>query len=209
MVLLGQSTYLPILVATLAFASPMQPPDSSSPSPGANASADAKSKDSGKLSRDDRKFMETVARDNLTEIQAGKLAQHNASDQRVKKLGQMMEEDHGKANKELQKIASEKGVSLPSSPSKSESRMLKNLQGKNGEDFDKAFAKEATKDHEKAVKLFDKTRKNAKDPDVKAFADNTYAAISAHLQMAREISGESSGSKGSMKKSPKKESGGK
>jgi putative membrane protein len=195
-----------ILVAALALAGPVHAQSTGAPST-KSAANDAKGKDAGKLSKDDRKFMETVTRDNLTEIQAGKLAQSNAFDARVKKLGQMMEQDHTKANQELQKIASEKGVSLPSDPSKSQARLLKDLQGKNGADFDKAFAKATTKDHKKAVKLFDKTRKNAKDPDVRAFADKTYAAINSHLQMAREISGEGSANKGP--KSSKNQSDGK
>ena len=112
--------YWSILIGMIACAAPAHSQSTgAAPSTRATATGDAKSKDSGKLSRDDHKFMETVARDNLMEVQAGKLAQTRASDDRVKKLGQMMEQDHGKANKELQKIASDKGVSLPSQPDKS------------------------------------------------------------------------------------------
>ncbi|HKU70973.1 MAG TPA: DUF4142 domain-containing protein [Burkholderiales bacterium] len=196
--------YWPILIAAILFPGPVHSQSTgAAPTTRATSTGDAKSKDSGKLSKDDRKFMETVARDNLMEIQAGKLAQSRASDERVKKLGQMMEQDHSKANQELQKIASQKGVSLPSEPNKSQNRTLKDLESKNGAGFDKAFVKDATKDHQKAVKLFDKTRKNAKDADVKAFADSTYAAIDHHLQMAREISGKES--TGHSKKSTGKE----
>ena len=152
------------------------------------ASVSKTNKENGKLAGEDRKFMETVARDNLAAAQAGKLAQSRSSSEQVKKLGQMMEDDHGKANEDLQKIAESRSVTLPGHPDGSQEKLLRKLQGKSGAEFDKLFVKEAVKDHEKAQKLFEKTQKDAQDPDVKAFAERSLPAITAHLDMARSIS---------------------
>ncbi|HKA44069.1 MAG TPA: DUF4142 domain-containing protein [Burkholderiales bacterium] len=152
------------------------------------ASVSKTNMENGKLAGEDRKFMETVARDNLTAAQAGKLAQSRSSNERVRKLGQMMEDDHDKANKDLQKIAESRSVTLPGHPDGSQEKLLRKLHGKSGAEFDQLFVQEAVKDHKKAQKLFEKTQKDAQDPDVKAFAERSLPAITAHLDMARSIS---------------------
>lgn len=182
--------YCAAAVAAVALAGPIHAQDSSTSGTSSPKTA-AKSKD-GKLDKDDRRFMETLARGNLAEIEAGKLARTKTSDERVKQLAEMMVKDHRKANQELLKIASAKGVTLPMSPSKPQQNTLKELQEKTGSEFDKAFVREAMADQEQARKLLDRTAKGGKDPDVKQFAQATLPAVTAHLQLAREISGKKS-----------------
>lgn len=173
--------------------------------PGQSSSgADSKGKGSARVSREDREFMETVARDNLAEIEAGKLAQQKASDDRVRELGRMMERDRRKADQALRKIAAAKGVDLPMSPDRGQQQTLKDLESKTGTDFEKAFAAEAAKDHARAQKLFDKARKESRDEDVRAFAGTTIAAITEHLHTAHEISGEKKSGGGSGKGAARK-----
>jgi putative membrane protein len=43
------------------------------------------------------------------------------------------------------------------------------------------------KDHEKAASDFEKTSKNAKDPDLKNWASKTLPTIQDHLKMAKDI----------------------
>ena len=184
-------------------AAPLQAQDARTPA-GKSANA-AESKGSARVSREDREFMEAVARDNLAEIEAGKLAQQKASDDRVKELGRMMERDRRKADQALRKIAAAKGVDLPMSPDRGQQQALKDLESKTGTDFEKAFAAEAARDQAKAQKLFDKARKESRDEDVRAFAGTTLAAITEHLHTAHEISGDKKGG-GSGKGAARKES---
>jgi len=53
------------------------------------------------LSSKDKQFMEKAARAGHAEVAAGKLASSNASNDQVKKFGDHMVQDHGKAGNEL------------------------------------------------------------------------------------------------------------
>ena len=58
------------------------------------------------LSDQDRKFAENASRGGMMEVMMGKLAATNAGSAAVKALGEMMVNDHTKANEELKKWAS-------------------------------------------------------------------------------------------------------
>jgi putative membrane protein len=55
-------------------------------------------------------------------------------------------------------------------------------------DFDKTFIREqGIQDHKHDIKEFEKASKEAKDPDVKAYATKTLPVLQKHLQRAEEI----------------------
>ncbi len=139
------------------------------------------------LKRGERKFLETVAQHNMAEVQTGKLAQSKGVSAEVKNFGKQMAEDHGKNYEEVVALAKAKGVALPGEPDKGHKKDADKLSKLSGADFDKAYMKGMLKDHEKDVKEFDKMSKDAKDPDVKAFAAKTYPVLEGHLKMARDV----------------------
>src|SRR6185503_6216295 len=75
--------------------------------------ADSKTS-SSKLSSSDSAFIKEAAQGGMLEVELGKAAQDKASNDKVKDFGKRMEQDHSKANDELKKIASDKGVQLSS-----------------------------------------------------------------------------------------------
>lgn len=152
------------------------------PSPKSGAST------STKLARADASFIKDAAKDGMAEVEAGKLAVQKASDPALKTFAQKMVDDHTQANAELKALAQSKGVELPDDPSMMQRARLKALSSADGVAFDKRYADSmGVKDHEKAVKMFQKTASNAKDPDVKAFAAKTLPTLEEHLKMARDL----------------------
>src|SRR5947208_1186951 len=83
-------------------------PSSSSPATGASAT-----KSSAGRTMADTKFMKEAAEGGMAEVALGQLAVEKASSTDVKKFGQRMVDDHGKANDELKQLASQKNVKLP------------------------------------------------------------------------------------------------
>src|SRR5262245_22805089 len=65
------------------------------------------------LSSQDRKFVMDAAVGGMMEVEMGRMAAQKASSADVKAFGQRMVTDHGKANDQLKQIASQKGVTLP------------------------------------------------------------------------------------------------
>jgi putative membrane protein len=136
----------------------------------------------------DRGFMMSAARDGIFHVEAGKLAVQRGSSEDVKKFGQHAVDHHTQINGELTQLASKKGVTLPKKMSKKEQEALDKIAKLSGPDFDKAYLEMEIKDHSKDLSAFQKEAKDGKDPDVKAWAAKTVAAIEEHLKMARDLS---------------------
>ena len=98
-------------------------------------------------------FVKEAAQGGMAEVELGQLASKNAQDPEVKKFGQMMVTDHGKANAELKTLAGKKNWTMPTDIGSHKSTMDK-LQGLKGADFDKAYVDEMVSDHEKDLKAF-------------------------------------------------------
>src|SRR6266498_3785328 len=80
-----------------------------------NRTGDSTNKKAGMLgvSESTASFMTGVADVSMTEVKLGQLAQEKGSNARIKAFGQMMVNDHSKANDELKSLAGKKNVSLP------------------------------------------------------------------------------------------------
>jgi len=97
-----------------------------------------------------------------------------------------MVDDHQKANEQLKKLATSKGVNLPAEMTSSERRELDKLQKKSGADFDREYMKEMVSDHKKDVKDFESAAKKADDADIKNFASTTLPTLQQHLELAQQ-----------------------
>jgi putative membrane protein len=139
------------------------------------------------LSAGDTKFVKEAAAGGMEEVQLGQLAVQKASNGDVKNFGQRMVDDHSKANTQLQQIASQKGVTVPSKLPASKQKDVDKLSKLNGAAFDRAYMSMMVKDHVKDVAEFQKESKNGKDSDVKSFASTTLPTLQDHLKMAKDI----------------------
>lgn len=135
----------------------------------------------------DTKFAIDAAQGGTAEVQLGQLAQQKAASPDVKSFGQMMVDDHTKANEELKSIASQQNMTLPSSPNAKDQALMAKLQNDSGQKFDKAYMDAMVKDHEHDIKQFEKESKNGKDPQLKNFASTTLPVLQKHLQRAKEV----------------------
>jgi putative membrane protein len=136
----------------------------------------------------DTTFMKTAAMDGMAEVEHGRLAAQNAASDEVKQFGQRMVDDHGKANGELQSLASQKNVTLPKELDAKHKAMQDKLSKLKGAAFDSAYMSHMLAAHKQAVSLFQREAKSGKDAEVKAFAEKTLPTLQEHLKMAQGIS---------------------
>jgi len=139
------------------------------------------------LSAVDKKFMTEAAQGGLAEVQLGQLASQRATSDAVKQFGQRMVQDHTQANTQLKQLASQKGVTLPTTIGSENQKVKQQLSKLSKTRFDKAYTNDMVKDHEKDVSLFQSEAQGGQDPDVKAFAAQTLPTLQEHLQMAKSI----------------------
>ncbi|QOG01407.1 DUF4142 domain-containing protein [Flavobacterium sp. MDT1-60] len=134
---------------------------------------------------DDSEFLVDQAEVNLAEIEIGKLAQTKGTNPEVKKFGKMLVDDHTKAASEVSALAQAKNFTLPTSLTEDGQEEYKKLNEKSGLDFDKKFADMMIDGHEKAIDKLKKASEDAKDADVRTWASNNIAGLTAHLEHAK------------------------
>lgn len=135
----------------------------------------------------DREFMRKAAEANFAEIEAGRLAAEKAENADVKAYGEHLVSDHTEAQQKLKELAQDEKVALPQGPDEAHRREMERLRGLSGAAFDKAFTSRMVEDHKTAVSLFENASKQAKDEQVKAYAEKTLPALKEHLEKARDL----------------------
>jgi len=135
--------------------------------------------------KDDSEYLVDIAEVNLAEIEIGKLAQQKSTNPEVKKFGKMLVDEHTKSAGEVSALAKSKNFTLPTSLTEEGQEEYKKLNEKSGLDFDKKFADMMIDGHEKAIEKLQKATKDAKDQDIKLWASNNIAPLTAHLEHAK------------------------
>ncbi len=134
-------------------------------------------------------FVKRAAMIDMYEIAAGKIASEKGQSEAVKQFGQHMAEAHGKTSEELQAIvlAEKIDVKLPSRPDRKQRKMIDELNEAKPEDFDKIYAEQQVKAHDRAVELFDEYAEGGDNAALKQFAANTLPTIKQHLRDAKQL----------------------
>ena len=134
----------------------------------------------------DNTFATKAAQGGMAEVELGNLATQKATNDKVKKFGQRMVDDHTKANDELKSIASRKGITLPAEVDSKDRSTKDRLAGLSGAEFDRAYMKDMVSDHKADIAEFQKEADHGTDPDLKAFAAKTLPTLQEHLRLAED-----------------------
>ena len=132
-------------------------------------------------------FFKKTANSGMAEVQLAKLAQQKATLAAVKNFASMLERDHTAANDQVKNLAGQRNVSLPASPTEEKQKMYTDMEKMTGKALDKEYISMLVKCHNDGINLFEDTRSNASDIDVKNFADKTLPTLKMHLDSAKAI----------------------
>jgi putative membrane protein len=157
------------------------------PSPGAQKQPSATQAGQNQKALPPEDFVRRVSADNLAEINLGRMAEKQASNEDLKKFAQRLVKDHTKANDELNQLASRKNFRPAPAMDAKHQRLANQLLTLNGANFDRAFTKDMVKDHEAAVAVFEAEAKSGTDPDVKAYAAKVLPTLKEHLKIAQDL----------------------
>jgi len=134
----------------------------------------------------DQTFVAKAAEGGLAEVELGKLATEKAASDQVKKFGQRMVDDHGKANDELKGLAQTKSITIPSDLNTKDKALRDRLSKLSGEAFDRAYMQAMVRDHRKDVNEFRTESQSGKDAEVKSWAGKTLPTLEEHLKLAED-----------------------
>lgn len=138
-------------------------------------------------SAQDTSFLQTAHQGNLAEIAKGNLAQQKDASQEVKDLASRFVTDHTRLDQALQDTASRLKVTLPGSPNPEQQGALTQLQGVNGEEFDRMFVSTDLAWHEQMLRLIETELAQGSDEHAKRVAQEAQPVVQEHLQALQNL----------------------
>ena len=141
----------------------------------------------GQLAQQGRDFITKAAKGNLGEELLGATAETQGASPEVRDFGEMLKNDHRKANVQLKQIAQTDNVPWPDQPKQDAVELEKNLRKLSGERFDEKFIDETIKDHQKDIDKYQKMLGKTGDPQLDKYLQNTLPVMKKHLQTAQDI----------------------
>jgi putative membrane protein len=150
---------------------------------------------------DEHRWVPQAAMANMAEIQFGHLAVKKAQDPRVKKFGQMMVDEHVKAQKALADAASGVGIQWPKQLDASHKQTHERLSRLSNEQFDREYMKTMIDGHRGVEKMLaaragedggkaQKSDDSALAAQVNQWAVKTLPTVRTHLREAEQMYGE-------------------
>lgn len=134
----------------------------------------------------DANFLQQAVHVESTEAQIGQLAVRKSSSAGVKKLGQMLIDDHTSSGQEATRLANTMQVSLTMGPADDQEATYRSLSGLSGTAFDNAFVNAVIKSTDAAIEKYEAQAASG-DGEVAAYANRTLPLLEKHLQMARML----------------------
>ncbi len=138
----------------------------------------------------DRQFVVDAAQGGMAEVSLGQMAAQRATSDAVKQYGQRMVREHTQANTELMRLATQKRVTLPTDMGPKYRAAMERLSQLPRASFDQAYINEAgINGHLESQAVYQRQVQLGQDRDLKAFATKTLPIVVNHLQMARDLKG--------------------
>jgi putative membrane protein len=122
-----------------------------------------------------------AAQSGVAEVQEGQLAVANTSNPAVSEFGRWMVTDHSAVNANLQAVAQQEGITVPTTPSVAQQGEIMQLQSLSPSVFAATYSSGQLDDHVNTVMQLIKEAATGQDPAIKAFARNTIPALAEHL----------------------------
>jgi len=151
----------------------------------ANGGTAAGGKNLSSLSSAEVCFLDKAAASNQFEIQSSQLALQKSTNSTVKKVAQMIINDHQAAGAKLKALAATYGAVPSTQINTQQQQLIQTLRGQSGKNFDLVYLTQQVAAHNEAINLFTSYSQpaSAADAAVRQFAAQTLPALKAHQQM--------------------------
>ena len=133
------------------------------------------------FSEADKAFVAKVSQGGMYEVALGKLAESRATTQDVKDSGNTEAHDHMLVGDKLKSIVVANGMEFPAALNDSFQSRLNAIGALPAGQFDAAYIQDMKKIHEADGAAFAREATSGTNPDLKAFASETYRIVQRHL----------------------------
>jgi putative membrane protein len=139
------------------------------------------------LSAVDRKFLRDAYGAATADLSLGRLASQKGTTRRVKQVGHRLVAGAARQQADLETLASQSGLELPTQPGKEDQATLSQLSGLTGRAFDRQVLI-AVRGHEEALLgQLQHQRNEGTNPDLTAYAKREMATVRAQLAATRGL----------------------
>jgi putative membrane protein len=145
--------------------------------------AQAAGSSGGSLKPVEQEFITVIRFANLWEIPMGQLATKRGTTQTVRDVGATIAADHTKLDVDIKKLATQFGVQLPDQPTSSQRSWIAEISGKEGPEFDQAFANRLRGAHGTVFGLVSEVRAGTSNDAIRAFAEQANVIVMKHMSL--------------------------
>jgi putative membrane protein len=143
---------------------------------------------------DDSKFLQEAIRGNMAEVKMGELAKERAQSKDVRDYGQMLIDDHSKANEKAMAVARNMSVTAPTEPTAKQKQEHDMMAKLSGSEFDNMFMSHMVQDHQEAIGKYTAQAQSGDSSKATDYAKDTLPTLRSHLSKAQSIESKLSGS---------------
>ena len=137
----------------------------------------------------DTAFLRQAAQQGLAEVAASKMALVKSRSPEVKSFADSVLADHARLHQQLQTLAADADVELPTGLTLRQRLKLRLLRDGSDDKFDQRFANTfGVEAYERTIRLFEAAATDARAPDVQAFAESALPWLRQRLEDAKELS---------------------
>jgi putative membrane protein len=144
----------------------------------------------------EQKFVSCSTRNNLFEIQAGKLIAEKATNSDIKKMAQMMVDDHTKAQEQLKETAQKSNIQVPEKLLSWQQSKLDFISRVPIEDLQTEYSFHLVAAHQMAILQTQHALTKLQDGAIKQLAENQVRDLRGHLQHAKTLASTFTGGRG-------------
>jgi putative membrane protein len=157
---------------------------SSTPSSGRQSSS---AQSPATQSADDSKFLQEAIRGNAAEVKMGELAKERAQNKAVRDYGQMLIDDHSKANEKAMGIARQMNVTAANEPSAKQKQEHDAMAKLTGSEFDTTFMSHMVQDHQEDIAKYTTQAQSGDSSKATSYAKDALPTLREHLSKAQSI----------------------
>jgi len=180
---------LATLNASAQSSGPQSPGRQSPSTPSAQSPSTQSSRQSSSTAQSagDSKFLEEAVRGNMAEVKMGELAKERAQSKDVRDYGQMLIDDHSKANQKAMTVAKSMSVTAPSEPSAKQKQEHDMIAKLSGSEFDSMFMSHMVQDHQEDIAKYTMQAQSGDSSKATDYAKDTLPTLRSHLSKAQSI----------------------
>jgi len=134
----------------------------------------------------DKLFVLNAAMGNQEEVEFSRQAVQKAQNPEVKRVAQHILDDHQKAQQQLQPVAQQLGVQLPSSLPEDKQQMIQIISSLPADQFEKHYVAAMQADHAKEIIKFRACSQLLQNDQAKQYAQQQLPALQSHYEQVQQ-----------------------